>query len=451
MSVPLVSVVVPVYNGERFLAETLASALGQDYPRVEVIVVDDGSTDRTAEIAAAHPVKLLRQPNQGVAHARNAGVAASSGDLIAFLDADDLWVPHKLSRQAAALAEEPDVGFVLARMQPVLEPGAAPPAWLPPEAFAEPINAPIPSALMVRRDVFERVGGFDPAYRNACDTDWLVRARDAGVEWRRLDETLLQYRIHGANETNAQDRVMRELLTVFRRSVQRRPLVSVIITVRNNAPFLGAAIESVLRGDYRRHEIIVVDNESDDGSGDVASRYPVRYVRQRNLGQAGGRNTGIREAAGELIAFVDSDDEWTPDKLSRQVAHLLAHPELDYVLAHLLPVLERGVERPGWLPPHWLNEGGPGYLPGTLVARRRAFERAGVFDPGYEVTSDTDWFARASDAGLRHEMLPDVLLRWRIHGNNASFRRIELKDELLRTLRASVARKRAAAAGPDGR
>jgi glycosyltransferase involved in cell wall biosynthesis len=218
--------------------------------------------------------------------------------------------------------------------------------------------------------------------------------------------------------------------------------VSVVIPVRDNERFLGAAIESVLNGSYDDHEIIVVDNDSQDGSAEVARRYPVRYAHQPNSGQAGGRNTGVRLARGELIAFLDSDDEWTSDKLTRQVAHLDTNPQLDFVLAHMLAVLEPGVARPGWMPPEWLTVGERGALPGTLVARRGAFDRAGPFDPSYEISSDTEWFVRASDSGLRHETLPDVLLRWRLHGENASYRRTELRQDLLRTMRASVARKR---------
>jgi glycosyltransferase involved in cell wall biosynthesis len=225
--------------------------------------------------------------------------------------------------------------------------------------------------------------------------------------------------------------------------VSPSPAVSVVIPVRNNDRFLGAAIESILNGDYEDHEIIVVDNDSEDGSADVARRYPVRYVHQADRGQAGGRNTGIGLARGELIAFLDSDDEWTADKLSRQVGHLEANPRLDFLIAHMRVVLEPGVPRPGWMPPEWLTDGERGALPGTLVARREAFDRAGRFDPAYEITSDTDWFVRAADAGLRHDVLPDVLLRYRFHGANASYRRDALKQDLLRTMRASVVRKRA--------
>jgi len=224
-----------------------------------------------------------------------------------------------------------------------------------------------------------------------------------------------------------------------------QPLVSVVVPVRNNAGFLGAALRSILGGEYRNHEVIVVDNDSSDGSGDVARQFPVRYVRQPDRGQAGGRNRGIEMARGDLIAFLDSDDEWTPDKLRRQVPELWSDPDLDFNVAHMRAVLEPGVPTPPWMPPEWLTEGVCGWLPGALLARPRAFDRIGLFDPKYAATSDTDWFVRAQDAGLKWRAFPEVLLRWRIHGTNQSYRRDELQADLLSVLRASVVRKRQAA------
>jgi glycosyltransferase involved in cell wall biosynthesis len=227
------------------------------------------------------------------------------------------------------------------------------------------------------------------------------------------------------------------------------PLVSVVVPVHDGERFLAAALESALAQDHPRLEVIVVDDGSRDGSADVASSYPVRLLRQPNRGVAAARNAGLAAARGELIAFLDQDDEWTPDKIRRQVGHLLNHPELDFVLAHMRAVLEPGVEKPPWLPSGWLDAGERGMLPGTLVARRRAFERIGLFDPAYEVSSDTEWLVRARDAGLRFDVLPDVLLRWRVHGANASFRREDTKADLLRALRASVGRKRTALEGSE--
>ncbi|HEX8206072.1 MAG TPA: glycosyltransferase [Solirubrobacteraceae bacterium] len=446
---PLVSVVVPVFNGERFLAETLESALAQDHEPVEVIVVDDGSTDGSAEVAARYPVTVLRQENAGVAAARNAGAAAAKGELLAFLDQDDLWHPEKLSRQVAALAARPELGYAMCRMEVRLEPGMEKPAWLPADWLAPGgIPASIPSAWMVRRETFDRVGPFDPRYAIACDSDWLARAKDDGVPFEYVGATLLRWRIHPGNNVHDTRRAMSELAHVLHASVQRRPLVSVVIPVRNNARFLGTAIESAFAQTYEPYEVLVLDNASTDGSGEVAQRYDVRYVRnERDLGQAANRNRGIELAGGELVAFLDSDDQWLPEKLTLQVARLRARPELDFVISHTLAVLEPGVERPPWLDPSWLTEGLPGVLPGTILARREAFERIGAFDPAFEVTADTDWFARAVDGGLRYEVMPQVLHRWRIHGANTSYRRRELKTDLMRTLHASVRRKRAMAAG----
>src|SRR5919112_2696990 len=122
MSGHLVSVIVPVYNGERYLAAALQSIFEQDYRPFEVIVVDDGSVDDTAKIARSfQQIHYIYQSNQGAAAARNAGVATAQGELIAFLDADDVWVPNKLSVQADYLFRHPEVGYVVARGRHFLE------------------------------------------------------------------------------------------------------------------------------------------------------------------------------------------------------------------------------------------------------------------------------------------------------------------------------------------
>ena len=106
----LVSVVIPVYNGEKYLAEAIESALGQDYPQVEVVVVDDGSTDSSGQIASGYgdSISFLSQERGGNGAARNFGVSKSQGELLSFLDADDRWHPTKLERECAALATRPD-------------------------------------------------------------------------------------------------------------------------------------------------------------------------------------------------------------------------------------------------------------------------------------------------------------------------------------------------------
>src|SRR5437667_12630279 len=112
---PLVSVVIPCYNGERYLAEAIESVLAQRYEPLEIIVVDDGSTDRSAEVARhfGDAVQYVCQPHAGAAAARNRGVGLATGDLIAFLDADDVWTEGRLARQVQVLEADPSVGMVM--------------------------------------------------------------------------------------------------------------------------------------------------------------------------------------------------------------------------------------------------------------------------------------------------------------------------------------------------
>jgi glycosyltransferase involved in cell wall biosynthesis len=219
---PLVSVVVPVYNGERFLASALCSVFEQDYRPFEVIVVDDGSTDGTAGIARSfRRVRYVYQKNQGPAAARNTGVATARAEYIAFLDADDIWTPKKLSVQMEHLLDHPEVGYVSARARNFLESTADLPAWLTEELFTKEHPA-LPSALVVRKPVFYEIGEFDPGYAVAEDVDWLARAKAAEVQSFLVPETLVHRRIHDSN-LSSQTRLNREaILKIARKSMRRR-------------------------------------------------------------------------------------------------------------------------------------------------------------------------------------------------------------------------------------
>ncbi len=159
----LVSVVIPAFNAEAFVAEAIESVLAQDHEPVEVIVVNDGSTDATAAIAARYPVRCLRQANGGQAAARNAGVAAAQGSLVSFLDADDVWRASKLATEVAHLQAHAELDYVLVRMQRTLLPGAPWPPGTPAGWFEEPQPGTLPSAALVRRSALERIGPFDTA------------------------------------------------------------------------------------------------------------------------------------------------------------------------------------------------------------------------------------------------------------------------------------------------
>ena len=223
MNGPLVSIVVPVYNGERYLTSALQSIFKQDYRPFEVIVVDDGSVDDSAKTARSfQQIHYIYQSNQGAAAARNTGVAAAQGELIAFLDADDVWVPHKLGVQADYLLRHPEVGYVVAKGRNFLESRTNPPGWLTAELLMKEVSF-LPSTLVVRKDIFYQVGEFDCSYVISEDTDWFFRARDAGVQGFVVPEMLLYRRIHDSNLSSQTQVSAREmLLMTVRRSVGRR-------------------------------------------------------------------------------------------------------------------------------------------------------------------------------------------------------------------------------------
>jgi glycosyltransferase involved in cell wall biosynthesis len=216
MSRPLVTAFMPVYNAEKFLVPALESLLEQDYEPVEIVVCDDGSTDGTPEILRAYPsIKTIRQPNRGPAAARNAAVAASSGEFLAAFDGDDLWPPNRLTLQATFLGEHPDVGCVLGRQE-----WMNPPPWLGRDpVYGDLDGIPILSA-MFRRGAFEAVGGFDESFRHSEDMDLLVRMREQGIRIEVLPEIVLYRRFHGEQLTaNAPD--MPPLLRSLRAKLER--------------------------------------------------------------------------------------------------------------------------------------------------------------------------------------------------------------------------------------
>jgi glycosyltransferase involved in cell wall biosynthesis len=194
----LISVIIPVYNGDRYLADAIRSVHSQgDYP-LEIIVIDDGSTDNSAEVARSfEAVRYAYQPNAGIAAARNHGVRLSSGGLLAFLDADDLWTPHKLRRQLAAFDSDPALDMVFGHAEQFVDEHCAAPASR--RAPTSLMAAYVAGAMLIRRDAFLRVGEFNLKYTVGEFIDWFARATEAGLKARLLDELVLRRRIHDTN------------------------------------------------------------------------------------------------------------------------------------------------------------------------------------------------------------------------------------------------------------
>jgi hypothetical protein len=189
---PRVSIILPVYNGAATIGGALESVFAQTFADYEIVAVDDGSTDATASVLASYGnrIQVVSQPNRGLSAARNAGVRASSGEYLAFIDDDDLWMPEKLARCVAVLDQDPN--FVLAYTGAVRVDlsGAAMPSQ---NADADRVDSPtmaqmlerpwnvVPCQFVVRREVFERCGGFDERFVATCeDMYFLLLAREHG-------------------------------------------------------------------------------------------------------------------------------------------------------------------------------------------------------------------------------------------------------------------------------
>lgn len=207
---PRVCVVIPAYNGALFIGEALESLLNQSRPADQIIVVNDGSTDETAEILRgyADKIQIINQPNTGVAAARNRGLAAAEGDLVAFLDQDDLLLPDKLQRQVDCLAQHPGAGMLHSGWRLVDAAGrklsdVEPWHDLPVLDSAGWIRRmPVLfSAMLFRRDWLLRVGGLSERFRQVCDVELIQRLVLAGCESVWLPQITVLYRQHEANDS----------------------------------------------------------------------------------------------------------------------------------------------------------------------------------------------------------------------------------------------------------
>jgi glycosyltransferase involved in cell wall biosynthesis len=220
-----VSCIVPVYNGERFLAEALESILRQTRPPDEIIVVDDGSTDGTGRIANAlgAPVRCVRQENAGPAAARNLGIRLAGGDFLAFLDADDLWLPRKLECQLARFQDRPELDYCVTHLQNFWMPElAAEEKAFRDQPFAQPLPAFSFPSFLGRRRMMDRVGPCREALRVASDTEWFIRARETGLPYEVLPEVLVRRRLHLGNLTRADLASSDTLVANLKASLDRR-------------------------------------------------------------------------------------------------------------------------------------------------------------------------------------------------------------------------------------
>ena len=226
----------------------------------------------------------------------------------------------------------------------------------------------------------------------------------------------------------------------------KKPLISCIVPVFNGERYLAEALDGIIAQTYRPLEVIVVDDGSTDDTGGVVEKYgsEVRCLRQDNAGPAAARNQGLNEAQGEFIGFLDQDDLWHPEKLMRQVNHFRVYPGVEACITHMktfwVPEL---YEEEAKFRDHYLSRPMPGYLTGTLLARRSLFEKVGQFNTSLRFGDALDWFSRAAEAHTVIDLLPDVLMYHRVHKANFSRSQASAsREEFLKILKLSLDRRR---------
>jgi glycosyltransferase involved in cell wall biosynthesis len=197
----LISVIIPAYNRERYLAETIESVLAQDYRPIEIIVVDDGSTDGTADVARNYSmaVQYFYQPNSGCGAALNTGVEKAEGAYLSFLGSDDLWTEKKLALQMTVLNSDPETDMVFGHVShfysPELEQSERK-RFLCPTGKMPGYHA---GAMLIRSEAFSFVGFFDPRYQAAEFLDWYSRAKEKKLKEVMLSDVVMKRRIHSSN------------------------------------------------------------------------------------------------------------------------------------------------------------------------------------------------------------------------------------------------------------
>jgi glycosyltransferase involved in cell wall biosynthesis len=220
----LVSVLIPVYNGQSYLGEAIESVLAQSYRPIEIIVVDDGSDDASGEVARAYgeAVRYDRQPRRGNGAARNRAVALASGDLLTVLAADDRLVPGALERLAGRLEGDPSLQAVYGHVREFISPDVDAEALARLRPPIPRIAGRLPTNMLMRRNAFARVGQFATDLRVGVTVDWSARAEELGMATALLDDVLFERRLHASNNGIREQEHRSHYLHVVKAALDRR-------------------------------------------------------------------------------------------------------------------------------------------------------------------------------------------------------------------------------------
>ncbi len=218
-----ISVIVPSYNAGSYIGEALQSILAQSVAVFEIIVVDDGSTDQTKSIVATYPVKYVYQINKGIAAALNTGIEQSSGNYLAFLDADDVWMPDKISTQVNAFQNDPALDMVFGLMHQFITPELSLEEQQKIEVNTTEVMVGIhKSAWLIKRESFLRVGFFTGGFLLEEFTDWYARSRENSLKELVVQQVVAKRRIHQTNTSRTNKNIKNDYPRILKAALDRR-------------------------------------------------------------------------------------------------------------------------------------------------------------------------------------------------------------------------------------
>jgi len=221
-------------------------------------------------------------------------------------------------------------------------------------------------------------------------------------------------------------------------------LVSVIIPVYNSELYLEESIRSVLAQTYQPLEILIINDGSTDGSESVTMKFAQQtiYLYQSNQGAAAARNRGIKKSSGKFLAFLDADDLWESDKIAKQIDILEQEANLDMVFGNVFQFISEDTKSVSRARLDEADQILPGYVPGTILIRKKAFLKVGLFSTAWKVGEFIDWYLKAMETGLNPVMLPDIVMRRRIHSSNLGIRLKDMGNDYVKIVKASLDRRR---------
>jgi glycosyltransferase involved in cell wall biosynthesis len=481
--------VIPTHNRARFITAAIESVLAQTGVTwsYEIVVVDDGSTDDTENVLRPYEgaIRYYKIDHSGrPARARNVGIAEARGELVAFLDSDDLWTHDKLATQVPAF-DDPEV---------VLSYGQARKFYgddlTPREHIVDPVrlargknfrlllqeNVISTLTTVVRRAALVQVGGFNESPELPGVEDYELWLRLVAAFPNRIvsvPRVLALYRVHdgglgSSDSLTAISRLLAVYGSVWRRDFLTReqrsaletqlarmhenwsrqqatdgnvPPVSVVMSIYRDRAYVAQAVQSILDQTFDDFELIVVDDGSDDGSYEIVAEFDdprIRIVRQMNHGLVHALNTGIRLARAALVARQDADDISLPTRLEREVAWMSANPRCAVVGTFFRYVDERTLEPTGVtitsvtkhvdIVRHMYFDNPIGH--GTALIRREAIMNAGGYSASYGPNEDFDLWRRIVAAGGGIALLPDVYYLYRLNPSSISSTTQELQHQL---------------------